>query len=230
MPQSQTESAGEHRTGQIRLSNQAAIVRAAEAEFATRGFKGASMQRIADAAGIPRPNVHYYFKSKLDLYVSVLSDIVNLWNDQFDQISNDDDPAEAIGAYIRAKVMYSKTNPEASRIFASEIIHGAPNLTKYLKKDFRTWIREKASIMQSWIEQGKMDPVDPVYLIFLIWSSTQHYADFDVQVRAVLGKNRLNSKDFEAISANLEHIILKGCGIHTKSKLAAKHNDICDAA
>ena len=74
-------------------------------------------------------------------------------------------------------------------------------------------MRDKASIIQVWIDEGRMDPVDPVYLIFLIWSATQHYADFDVQVRAVLGKSRLNSDDFEQIAANLAHIILKGCGI-----------------
>ena len=183
MPLNSVEAKDRNTAGQIRRSNEAAILKAAEVEFATRGFKGASMQRIADQAGIPRTNVHYYFNSKLELYIAVLFDIVNLWNDQFDQITAEDDPAEAIGAYIRAKVMYSKTNPEASRIFASEIILGAPNLSTYLEQEFSIWMRDKASIIQVWIDEGRMDPVDPVYLIFLIWSATQHYADFDVQVR-----------------------------------------------
>lgn len=205
-----------YKTGKIRIDNEAAIIASAEQEFAARGFNGASMNRIAEGAGLPRTNVHYYFKNKSDLYGKVLTDIVNLWNDWFNQISPDDDPATAIGEYIRAKVMYSKTNPFASRIFASEILHGAPHLSNYLKKDFRIWLRQKAQVIDTWIEQGKMDPVDPFYLIFLIWASTQHYADFEVQVTSVLGKKKLTANDFDAIANNLTHIILKGCGIKSR--------------
>ena len=202
-----------YKSGQIRLDNEVLILRSAEQEFADHGYKGASMNSIARGAGIPRTNVHYYFKSKLDLYVAVLTGVVDLWNQAFSQITPEDDPADALGAYIRAKVMYSKTHAQASKIFASEIIHGAPNMTRYLKGDFRAWFGQKASVIQSWIDMGKMDPVDPYYLIFLIWGSTQHYGDFDVQVRAVLGKNKLTKNDFDDIADNLTRIILKGCGI-----------------
>ncbi|MEQ9530292.1 MAG: TetR family transcriptional regulator C-terminal domain-containing protein, partial [Haliea sp.] len=94
-----------------------------------------------------------------------------------------------------------------------EILHGAPKLTRYLNKDFRTWFRNKARIIQAWIDQGKMDPVDPYHLIFLIWSSTQHYADFNAQVCAVLGKSHLSRRDYQKIADSLTTIILKGCGI-----------------
>ncbi len=204
-----------YKAGKIRLDNEAVILKSAEREFAARGFNGASMNRIAEGAGVPRTNVHYYFTRKSDLYGKVLIDIVNLWDEAFNQISRDDDPATAIGAYIRAKVMYSKTNPLASKVFASEILHGAPQLSKYLRKDYRSWMRQKAKVIDTWVEQGKMDPVDPFYLIFLIWASTQHYADFAVQVTSVLGKKKLTTNDFDAIANNLCHIILKGCGIKT---------------
>lgn len=206
---------GDYKTGKIRVNNEAAILAAAEQEFAARGFNGASINRIAEGAGVPRPNVHYYFKSKTDLYIKVLKNIVYLWNDWFNQISPDDDPATALGAYIHAKVMYSKTNPLASKIFASEILHGAPHLSNYLKTDFRLWLRQKAKVIDSWIEQGKMDPIEPFHLIFFIWASTQHYADFDIQVTSVLGKKKLTNNDFDAIAENLTHIVLKGCGIKT---------------
>lgn len=205
-----------YKAGKIRIDNEAAILSSAEQEFAARGFNGASMNRIAEGAGVPRTNVHYYFTSKSDLYGKVLTDIVNLWNDAFNQISPEDDPATAISAYIHAKVMYSKTNPLASKVFASEILHGAPQLSRYLKKDYRIWLQQKAKVIDTWVEQGKMDPVDPFYLIFLIWASTQHYADFDVQVTSVLGKKKLTANDFDTIANNLCHVILKGCGIKTK--------------
>ena len=208
-----------YKTGKIRSDNRAKIIAIAEMEFAEFGYKGASIMNIAKRADIPRANVHYYFKSKLELYKKVLFDILKLWNDAFNQITPEDDPAEAIGAYIRAKVMYSKTNPLASKIFANEIIHGAPQISEYLNSDFRDWLNSKSAVIEHWIKQGKMDPVDPLFLIMLIWSATQHYADFSTQVSAVLDKEKLTEQDFENVSDNLIHIILKGCGIKPPSTI-----------
>ena len=208
-----------YKTGKIRIDNLAKIIEAAEIEFALSGYKGASIMSIAKRAKLPRPNIHYYFPSKLELYNRVLMDVLALWNDAFDRITADDDPADAIGAYIYAKVMYSKTNPLASKIFANELIHGAAHLSDYLNEDYREWLIAKTEVMQIWISQGKMDPVDPFYLILLIWSSTQHYADFSIQVSTVLGKQELVDSDYEDIAVNLQHIILKGCGIKFDQKL-----------
>lgn len=202
-----------YKVGKIRTDNRAKIIAIAEMEFAEFGYKGASIMNIAKRANLPRANVHYYFNSKLELYKKVLFDILKLWNDAFNQITPEDDPAEAIGAYIRAKVMYSKTNPLASKIFANEIIHGAPIISEYLNSDFREWLKSKAAVIEHWIKQGKMDPVDPLFLIMLIWSATQHYADFSTQVSAVMDKPQLSDKDFDHVADNLTHIILKGCGI-----------------
>jgi TetR/AcrR family transcriptional regulator len=202
-----------YKAGKIRTDNRAKIIAIAEMEFAEFGYKGASIMNIAKRANLPRANVHYYFNSKLELYKKVLFDILKLWNDAFNQITPEDDPAEAIGAYIRAKVMYSKTNPLASKIFANEIIHGAPIISEYLNSDFREWLKSKAAVIEHWIKQGKMDPVDPLFLIMLIWSATQHYADFSAQVSAVMDKPQLSDKDFDHVADNLTHIILKGCGI-----------------
>lgn len=212
-------SKGAYKVGKIRKDNEMAILTAAEKEFASRGFNGASMNRIAQGAGVPRTNVHYYFKNKEELYAKVLTDVIKMWDSSFNQITSEDDPAEALEGYIRAKVTYSRTNPMASKIFASEILHGAPVLSNYLKKDYRDWLRGKAKIIDTWVAQGKMDAVDPFYLIFMIWASTQHYADFEVQVKTVLGKAKLTDRQFEAVANNLTHIILKGCGIKVRKTL-----------
>ncbi|HHJ34164.1 MAG TPA: TetR/AcrR family transcriptional regulator [Gammaproteobacteria bacterium] len=202
-----------YKVGQTRLENQKKILEAAEVEFANHGFKGASMSNIADMAELPRANVHYYFKNKQELYLTVLMDIVTLWNDAFNQIKPEDDPKDAIQAYIRAKVMYSKKNPLASKIFANEIIHGAVHFRQYLGTEYREWIRGKHDVIQSWVDQGKMDSIDPFHLIFLIWSSTQYYAEHAIEVSTTLGKKNLTAKDFEAVVDSLSHIIIKGCGI-----------------
>ncbi|MCF6194148.1 MAG: TetR family transcriptional regulator C-terminal domain-containing protein, partial [Kangiellaceae bacterium] len=125
----------------------------------------------------------------------------------------ENDPKEALTAYIKSKITYSKEDPDASRIFASEIIHGAPILADYLSGDFKRWMQSKVKVIESWIDKGQMDRIDPHHLIFLIWSSTQHYADFNVQVLAGLDKERMTDTDFDRVVDSLTSIILKGCGI-----------------
>ncbi len=210
-----------YRVGQIRIDNEAAILASAIREFAERGFSGASISRVAEGAGVARTNVHYYFNSKRELYARILTDIVEMWNQSFPAITAEDDPGEALEAYIRAKLAFSRSHPLSSKIFASEILRDAPVLKDYLDKNYRSWLRGKTVVIQSWIAQGKMDPVDPYYLIFLIWSSTQHYADFDFQVKTALGKNKLSEGDFQAIADNIVHIVLRGCGIRNRLKICS---------
>ena len=116
--------------GNIRKKNKALIFTSAKKEFVSYGFKGASIKRIAERANIPRANIHYYFKDKTDLYQQLLSNIIEVWNRDYDTLSVDQEPKQALSAYIRAKVMHSKNDPDSSRIFASELIHGAPVLTE----------------------------------------------------------------------------------------------------
>jgi len=199
--------------GNIRQKNKTIIFSAAKKEFVTYGFKGASIKRMAERANIPRANIHYYFKDKTDLYQQLLSNIIAVWNRDYDTLDADNDPKQALSAYIRAKVMHSKDDPDASKIFASELIHGAPVLNDYLHSDFKVWLGSKVTVIESWVEQGKIDKVNPQHLLFLIWSSTQHYADFNVQVVAALNKDAMDDDDFEAVVSSLTQIILKGCGI-----------------
>lgn len=200
--------------GNIRQKNKTIIFNAAKKEFVTYGFKGASIKRIAERANIARSNIHYYFKDKSDLYQQLLSTILKVWNTDYDTLNADQEPKVALSTYIRAKVMHSKDDPDSSKIFASELIHGASILNDYLNTDFKIWLQSKVAVINTWIEQGLIDKVNPYHLLFLIWSSTQHYADFNVQVLAALNKDEMNDDDFEEVVASLTQIIIKGCGIH----------------
>ena len=200
-------------TGAVRARNEQSILAAAEHEFELHGYGGARMQKIADRAGLPKANIHYYYKNKQALYTAVLSRIVHIWNDAFDKISVDDDPSSALEEYIRAKLEYSRTNPKAARIFSNEIIHGAPHLTRYLKTDLKSWVAERAGVIQTWIDRGQIDPVDPYHLIFLIWSATQHYADYYAQIIAIKGKSDLSRKDYQKAGDSIVAVILKGSGL-----------------
>ena len=199
--------------GNIRQKNIALILSAAKEEFVTYGFKGASIKRIAERANIARANIHYYFKDKTDLYQQLLSNIIEVWNTNYDTLNAGHEPKVALSAYIRAKVIYSKDDPYSSRIFASEIIHGAPVLNDYLNTEFKEWLKTKVAVIDAWVAKGLIDAVNPHHLLFLIWSATQHYADFNVQVLAGLDKKSMSDDDFEEVIASLTQIILKGCGI-----------------
>lgn len=200
--------------GSIRQKNKAIIFEAAKKEFVTFGFNGASIKRIAERASIPRANIHYYFKDKTDLYQQLLSNIIAVWNSDYDALTDEHEPKQVLSDYIRAKVMHAKNDPDASRIFASELIHGAPVLKEYLNTDFKVWLNNKVEVIESWIRKGLIDDVNPHHLLFLIWSSTQHYADFKVQVVAGLDKESMSNDDYESVVTSLTQIILKGCGIN----------------
>lgn len=195
-----------------RLLNKNKILEAAAQEFKQYGFNGASIGRIAEIAKLPRTNIHYYFTNKLALYGAVLTNIIDLWNQAFADIKPSDDPAQAISNYIDAKLEYSRTNPTASIIFASEILHGAPYLSQYLDTDFKQWITEKAKVIEAWQAQGKIDKISPYHLLFTIWGATQHYANFSVEIEAAL-ERPLKVQDFEEAKITIKHIILKGCGL-----------------
>ncbi len=202
-----------YKPGRIRERNLELIVAAAEEEFANHGYRGASTQSIADRAGLPKANIHYYFKNKEKLYLAVLEGIMGIWNAVLADMKRDDDPAEVLTNFIYTKVELAYKKPRASKLFAQEIIAGAPHLKDYIRTDMRQWVRSKTKVFDEWIADGKIDPVDPVQLIFLIWSSTQHYADFETQVLTLMNKAEYEDSDIEHISQFLTDMILKGCGL-----------------
>ncbi len=214
-----TDSQKKYKPGKIRERNEEVILKAAEQEFVLHGFKGTSVQAIADRAGLPKANIHYYFKNKNNLYRAVLEYITQLWNEVLSDISADDDPAEVLYHFIRTKVELSYTQPRASKLFAMEIIQGAPHIREYIRIDMRQWVRSKTKVFEQWIEAGKMDPVDPVHLIFMIWSTTQHYADFETQVLTLMNRAEYEKEDIDHITEFLASIILKGCGLAMPNNL-----------
>ncbi len=194
------------------------ILDAAEKEFAKYGFNGTSIQQIADRAELPKANIHYYFASKEKLYLALFDNIIHLWNDHLDEVRVDDDPAEVLARFIRKKVELSYSHPLSSKLFAMEIIQGAPHIRKYIKSEMRTWVRNKAAVIEEWIRKKRMKAVDPVHLIFLIWSSTQHYADFDTQVLTIMNRAEYEREMIDEISDFLCEIILTGCGLKVPAK------------
>ena len=195
-----------------RLESERMIMMAAEKVFAEAGFGGATMQLIADVAGLPKANLHYYFPTKEALYRRVVQDIFQVWlkaADIFDQASG---PVEGIGAYIDAKMEISRRYPAGSKVWASEVMHGAPVIQDYLETTLEQWTNSRISVIQSWIDRGLMAPIDPRHLLYMVWATTQHYADFGHQIETLNKGEPLTDAQWRAATDNVKTIILKGIG------------------
>jgi TetR/AcrR family transcriptional regulator len=199
--------------GLIRQTNEALILLAAEKVFARAGFGGATMAAIAEGSGLPKANLHYYFGSKDVLYRAVLSRILNDWLVPTHGITREAEPRAALEQYIRAKMDLSAQRPDGSKVFANELLHGAPVVKELLSTELRRLVKEKAAVVQGWIDAGRMAPVDATHLFFTIWAATQTYADFDVQVSAVLGSDSLGTKDYVRATEHVVTLLLRGCGL-----------------
>ncbi|MDE2445792.1 MAG: TetR family transcriptional regulator C-terminal domain-containing protein [Alphaproteobacteria bacterium] len=171
----------------IQHQNEQLILEAALAVFSAYGYRGTTVDQIAAKAGLSKPNLLYYFRRKEDIYVAVLEHTLTEWLAPLRLLDREKDPIEELSAYISAKLELSWRNPAASRLFANEILHGAPHIEKYLKGALKELVDEKASVITHWVKEGRMRPVAPHHLIFAIWAVTQHYADFAPQVEALLG-------------------------------------------
>jgi len=199
--------------GLIRQTNEALILLAAEKVFARAGFGGATMAAIAEGSGLPKANLHYYFGSKEVLYRAVLARILSDWLVPTHGITADAEPRVALEQYIRAKMALSAQRPDGSKVFANELLHGAPVVKELLSTELRRLVQEKSAVVQGWIDAGRMAPVDAMHLFFTIWAATQTYADFDVQVSAVLGKDSIGEEDHARATEHVVALLLRGCGL-----------------
>ena len=168
------------------------------------------MDKIAAQANMSKSNIFYYFSSKEELYIAVLSYVLSTWLVPLNSISVEQDPIDALSTYIEAKLQLSKKLPEASRLFAMEMMQGAPHLKSTLKGPLKKSVTEKAQVIEQWIAAGKIAPVEPLHLIFSIWALTQHYADFAVQVEALTGKTLSNRAFFAQTVHSVQQLLLGG--------------------
>ncbi len=171
----------------IQQRNRDAILEAALEVFSQAGFRGATLDEVAAKAGLSKPNLLYYFPSKEAVHNALLTRLLDSWLNPLRAMNPLGDPLAEIKSYAHRKLELAREFPRESRLFANEMLQGAPRMRGVIESDLRALVAEKAAVMQAWMEAGKIAPVDPVHLIFSIWALTQHYADFDVQVRAVLG-------------------------------------------
>ena len=171
----------------IQVRNTRTILEAALDVFSQQGFRGATLDQIAEVAGLSKPNLLYYFPSKEAIHAALLSQLLRSWLDPLRAMNPNGEPLAEILAYVRRKLELSRSFPRESRLFANEILQGAPRIRDAIEGELKTLVNDTAAVLTRWMDEGRIARVPPVHLIISIWALTQHYADFDVQVRAVLG-------------------------------------------
>jgi TetR/AcrR family transcriptional regulator len=194
----------------IREGNERAILAAAESVFAERGFGGATMAAIAERAGVPKPNIHYYFPTKERLYRAVIERVLTAWLDAARSFDASDDASEALTAYIGANMDLAREMPLSSRIWASEIMRGAPVIQDFLDTTLTQWVRSRERAVRGWIAAGKLRPIEPKFLFYMIWATTQHYANAAHEIASLEDGRPLDDEMFERAKRQVIETILGG--------------------
>ena len=192
----------------IQMQKRELIREAALDVFSANGFRGATLDQIAEAAGLSKPNLLYYFESKEAIHAELMDRLLDTWLNPLREMDPDGDPLTELRGYIQRKLEASRDYPRESRLFANEILQGAPRLGSELSGPLRALVEDKSVVLRQWMAQGRIVRMDPQHLIFAIWAVTQHYADFDVQVQAVLGSN--DEARFHDAAATIETLFFKG--------------------
>jgi TetR/AcrR family transcriptional regulator len=195
------------------------ILSAAARVFARSGYEGATMTDIAKEARLPKANVNYHFRDKRVLYRRVLQEVQSLWSDPLELFSAETDPAVALDRYIRAKIDLARRFPVESRVFANEMIHGAPFIGTYLRGAYNRRLDRVWKTFDAWTAAGLINPIDPKHLMLVLWAATQSYADHAVSVAALFGQTEIPESEFEAAKAQLSAIIIGGIGARNGRRL-----------
>jgi len=198
------------RRTRIQEEKEEQILEAALDVFSVSGFRGSTIDQIAEVAGMSKPNLLYYFRTKEAMHRALIDRVLDTWLEPLRAFDADGNPESEIRSYIRRKLEMARDFPRESRLFANEMLQGAPHVEDELKGPLKELVDEKADVIRSWAKAGKIAKCDPYHLIFSIWSTTQHYADFDVQVRAVLGQEHAGAGRFEDAARFLEQLFIDG--------------------
>ena len=194
----------------IQKENRERILQAALDIFSAHGFRGSTIDMIAGNADMSKPNLLYYFASKEAVYTALLHDMLDTWIEPLSAIDPIGDPIEEIRNYIILKLEISRSNPKASQLFAYEMLQGAGLIDSALRGPLKRRVDQTVGILRTWMAAGRLAAVDPYHLIFMIWATTQHYADFEAQTRVLIGGDLGDDRVFEAAQSTLLTVFLNG--------------------
>ena len=180
---------------------EARIFDAALRVFARKGRDGARMQEIADEAGIHRPLLHYYFRTKQQLYEAVARRMFSQFLETFDAPPGAGTFADTLRAFIDHYVDTVNEHQSMAMWIVAENMAGNPLLGEMLARAFETEGSPQRSMEQAIdraMESGEIRPVSPKQLMLTVVSACVF---FFVALPTVKMMNPLAREDFEAFVA-----------------------------
>jgi TetR/AcrR family transcriptional regulator len=157
----------------------AALLDAAESEFAEFGFAGARVDSIARAAGIRRASLFYHYPDKATLYRAVLDDRIGPYFEQVGKLLEvgahpigSDGGIGLIVQGVSAHAEFMARNPKIARIFLREITGGGAEPDSHLARLVQPLVREVARFLEARAAEGRFDAIDPVHLITAVVGTT----------------------------------------------------------
>jgi TetR/AcrR family transcriptional regulator len=190
----------------IQQRNRILILDAALEVFSRHGYRGATLDQIAKQAGLSKPNILYYFGGKEDIHVTLLNQLMKAWLDPLKEMNPNGDPIKELLGYVHRKLDMALELPRESRLFANEILQGAPRMGPHLSADLKPLFDEQSRVISNWMDAGKIARCDPGHLLFSIWATTQHYADFAAQTEVLLPEDERRQ---DGASAYLDQLFTK---------------------
>src|SRR6056297_2493766 len=164
-----TDAHPDRKPSRIQQRNRKRILEAALDVFSQHGYRGATLDQIAARSGLSKPNILYYFSGKEAIHVTLLNQLMKTWLEPMRDIDPAGDPREELLRYVHRKLEMSRKYPRESRLFANEILQGAPRIQPHLERELKPLVDSTAALIERWIGEGKLAAVDPMHLIFSIW-------------------------------------------------------------
>ena len=209
---SPTDAPRSKKPSRIQTRNRKRILEAALDVFSVEGYRGATLDQIAQAAGLSKPNILYYFDGKEAIHVTLLNRTMETWLEPLRRLDPEGEPLDELLRYIRRKMEMSHAFPRESRLFANEILQGAPRMRPHLEDGLKPLVDEKAALIARWVADGRLAPVEPRHLIMSIWATTQHYADFEAQIAVLMPEGNVREEAFTHVETFFRKLLTPASG------------------
>jgi len=154
------------------------ILAAAEALFANRGFAGTSIQEIAAKAGVSKSNVFHHFKSKEELYITVIGCACNEARDRVFPLLGGKEPfSMRLQRMMAGDLEFMFENPERARLVLREIMNTSPDDPDQLAPAV---LRNNAEMLVETIREAQASgevraDADPAAIAFLFLAANKFY-------------------------------------------------------
>jgi AcrR family transcriptional regulator len=181
------------------------ILEAAQRLFAEKGFWGASVQDITDAANVNKAMLFYYFKSKENLYCSLIGEILEtICNALIERAHAYNEPLQKFTSImeIYSELCFQPQNFEIFKIIFQDIMGPEDRVKVSIRENVNKILQFITSVIEEGIAAGVFKKVDPHFTALSILGMCYIFA----RHRLLMGEQ----SDVDEIVPHIQSVILEG--------------------